>query len=308
MCYSAKVWQRIKEYMRRHGVVPDYDQYELLFGRRLKDPSLRIPRGFEANFDKPESAQERRIHDLIAQHRAQMASKWQQELFAQKTRLADAQRKLKDKETKAARGVERIATNKIKACTRWLADLERTQPRHEDSRIYPMWFAPIIVEEDGARRLLLARYHCRQSSQPASIDRKFPGLYNARRDNLEKFWRHEFGQSHALFVIDAFFENVEREGKNVVLQFEPKPRQSMLVAALYARWQKPGEDDLLSFAAITDEPPPEIAAAGHDRVVINLTQDAAEAWLRPQGRSIAELRAVLDERDRPHYEHRVMAA
>lgn len=293
--------------MRRHNVVPDFDQYELLFERRLKDPSLRIPRGFEANFDQPESAQARRIHDLILAYRAQMAGKWQQELFAQKKRLADAQRKLKDKETKAAREAERIATNKIKACTRWLADLERTQATDDDARIYPLHFAPIIVKEGGEKRLVLGRYHCRPANQPASIDRKFPGLYNARRDNLEKFWRHEFGQSHALFVIDAFFENVERDGKNVVLQFVPKPPRPMLVAALYARWQKPGEPDLLSFAAITDEPPPEIAAAGHDRVVINLTDEAAEAWLAPQGRSVEELRALLDQRDRPYYEHRVAA-
>ncbi len=39
----------------------------------------------------------------------------------------------------------------------------------------------------------------------------------------------------------------------------------MPLACLWDRWSKEGEPDLYSFAAITDEPPPEVAAAGHDR-------------------------------------------
>ena len=38
----------------------------------------------------------------------------------------------------------------------------------------------------------------------------------------------------------------------------------MYVACLWSHWQE-GNEELDSFAAITDEPPPEIAAAGHDR-------------------------------------------
>ena len=49
MCHSAKVWPQVKEYMRRHGVVPSWDNFELLFERRRTDPSIRIPRGFEDN-------------------------------------------------------------------------------------------------------------------------------------------------------------------------------------------------------------------------------------------------------------------
>jgi hypothetical protein len=36
---------------------------------------------------------------------------------------------------------------------------------------------------------------------------------NVRRDNLEKFWRHQFSQKHALMLTTSFFENVDREGK-----------------------------------------------------------------------------------------------
>lgn len=308
MCYSAKVWQKIKEYMRHRGVVPAFDQYELLFQRRLSDPSIRIARGFEENFSQPGTPQERRIKALIDEHRAGQAARWEQELFKQKKRLADAQRAMKVKETKAARESQRIATDKIETYTGRLADLKRTEPRSGDSRIYPMYFAPIVMREGKDNRLVLARYHCRQNGKPAAIDRKYPGLYNARRDNLEKFWRNEFGQSHALFVVDAFYENVERDGKNVVLRFEPKPAHPMLVACLYSRWTAPGADELISFAAITDEPPAEISAAGHDRCVVSLKEKSVDAWLTPKGRTVEELRTILDEVERPYYAHEVLAA
>ena len=32
------------------------------------------------------------------------------------------------------------------------------------------------------------RYHCRQNGKPASIDKQYDGLYNARRDNLDGYW------------------------------------------------------------------------------------------------------------------------
>jgi putative SOS response-associated peptidase YedK len=244
----------------------------------------------------------------IDEHRAKLTTQWEQELFKQRKRLADAQRSLKAKEMKAARESERIATNKVQALTERLADLKRTEPRPDDSRIYPMYYAPIIIREGGDSQLVLARYHCRPKGKPASIDRQFPGLYNARRDNLEKFWRNEFGHSHALVVMDAFFENVERDGKNVVLRFEPNPPHPMLVACLYSRWTEPGGNDMYSFAAITDEPPAEVAAAGHDRCVVSIKEENVQAWLAPGGRSAKELQAILDDVERPYYTHEVLAA
>jgi putative SOS response-associated peptidase YedK len=83
----------------------------------------------------------------------------------------------------------------------------------------------------------------------------------------------------------------------------------MLIACLVAEWRDAkGGAPLLSFAAITDEPPPEVAAAGHDRMIINLRQQNLDAWLQPEGRSVAELDALLADREAPYYEHEVMAA
>lgn len=61
----------------------------------------------------------------------------EQELFKQRARLADAERTLQSKTTKAASGSKRIATNKIEPALRGLDDLRRTEPRDRDSRIFP---------------------------------------------------------------------------------------------------------------------------------------------------------------------------
>jgi putative SOS response-associated peptidase YedK len=76
---------------------------------------------------------------------------------------------------------------------------------------------------------------------------------------------------------------------------------------LWSRWTAPGEPDLLSFAAITDEPPPELAAAGYDRCVIPITPEHIDAWLKPDGSDLARHYAILDDQQRPYYGHRLAA-
>ena len=81
----------------------------------------------------------------------------------------------------------------------------------------------------------------------------------------------------------------------------------MLVACLWSRWTGPGEADLLSFAAITDEPPTEVAAAGHDRSIIPIRAENIDAWLNPDPQELAAQYAILDDREQPYYEHRMAA-
>jgi putative SOS response-associated peptidase YedK len=165
-----------------------------------------------------------------------------------------------------------------------------------------------VVNHEGRNLVRLARYHLRQPGKPMSIDRQFPGLYNARRDNIEKFWRNEFGHTHALMLATSFFENVERDGANVVLHFIPKPAQFMFIACLFGECTDSGSGKLLSFAAVTDDPPDEVRAAGHDRMIVNIKRENVERWLKPEGRSIDELQSILSDRQKPFYEHQVAAA
>jgi putative SOS response-associated peptidase YedK len=120
-------------------------------------------------------------------------------------------------------------------------------------------------------------------------------------------------------VANAFFENVNRhrmEGRdlgagkavgNMILEFRPRPTPDMLVACLWSRWTAPGEPELLSFAAITDGPPVEVAAAGHDRCIIPIKAQYLEEWLKPDPKNVAALYDILDDRKRPYYEQRLAA-
>src|ERR1700693_5008615 len=315
MCYSAQVIQMARKLHRQLGIRLDYEEIERLFYRRLEDPTVNISRGFEANFDAPASDQDRRIKEAIDEHRSRLATKFEKDLFAQKTRLVTAERSLKDKETKKAREDVRIATTKIATLTTKLTDLRRTEPKSDDNRIFPMVYAGVIIKKDGENVLTPMRYFCRPAGKPAFYDKKFPGLYNARRDNLEKFWNEQFGHHHAVMVVERFYENVQlhvedrRElaagetEQNIVLEFTPNPPQPMLIACLWSHWTDPHEPDLYGFAAITDEPPPDVASAGHDRCIINLRPEHIDAWLTPEKRGREELQAILSDRAVSTFEH-----
>jgi putative SOS response-associated peptidase YedK len=180
-----------------------------------------------------------------------------------------------------------------------------------DSIIFPGNYAPLLVMENGRRVVKPMRFLCRLPGMPASFDVKFSRCYNARRDNLEGFWNPLFGVSHGILVVSSFYEHVKRakmegrplapgeEDEDVVLHFQPDPRHEMLLASLWSHWSAPGEPDLLSFAAITDEPPEEIAADGHDRCIIPIKPENIDAWLNPGGADRTALQAILDDRDRP---------
>jgi putative SOS response-associated peptidase YedK len=320
MCYSAQVVQMARKLSRQLGIRMDYGEVEKLFFRRLEEPGINVSRGFEANFDEPASDQERRIKAAIDEHRTRVTTKLEKDLFSQKTRLVDAERSLKEKETKRARENMRIAANKIATLSTKLSDLRSSELKPEDNRIFPFVYAGVIVREAGENLLTPMRYFCRQAGKPAFYDKKFPGLYNARRDNLEKFWSEQFGAHHAIMVVESFFENVKLHAmrhrelqageaeQNVVLQFKPEPQQVMYIACLWSHWTDPKEPDLRGFAAITDEPPPDVAAAGHDRCIINLKPGHVEAWLTPDGRSRKELQEILSDRTVPVFQHEIQEA
>jgi putative SOS response-associated peptidase YedK len=319
MCYSAQVTASFRTYVRRLGARADLAAFGELFQRRLSDPRIKIPKAMEDDFLAPENAQEEAISETILAFHREQATRCEQELFKQRKRLADAERQLAVKTTKAATESQRIASAKVDSLLVRLSDLRRTQLQPRDSRIYPGYFAPVMVWQDGQRVVKPMRYQCRPAGKPAFYDQKYPGTYNARRDNLRGFWKGQFGHTHGLMIVQAFFEHVARhqaEGRplrageqpeSVILEFRPHTGQDMQVACLWSRWQAAGEADLLSFAAITDEPPPEVAAAGHDRCIIPLPDHAIDPWLNPDSQPLNAVEALLDERVRPLYEHRLAA-
>jgi len=319
MCYSAQIRAEYKKYVRRWGADISVKEYFDLYWRRRADAKIKIPRVIDAEFANPANDDERKIKELIDEFNAQQTAKFEQELFKQKKRLADAERTLQTKTTKKATEDKRIATDKIEWAKEKLARLRSAVLDAEDARIFPGWYAPVIIVEDGKYVVKPMRYQCRIAGAAAFTDVKFPGTYNARRDNLEGYWRKQFGYTHGIMVANAFYENVSRhkmEGReltpgekeeNVILEFRPNNAQDMLVACLWSPWKAPGEPDLLSFAAITDDPPAEIAAAGHDRCIIPIKPENVDAWLKPDPKNLAAQYAILADRVRPYYEHRLAA-
>jgi putative SOS response-associated peptidase YedK len=309
MCYSAQIQAAYLTYLKRTGAEMDIDQFVEIFGARVSDASIRIPRAVERWFDSPKHEKEEHIKALIEQYRAAETTKLEQEVFAQKKRLADAERTLASKATKAATESKRIASDKIEKAITRLDRLKATKPHPAEARIFPQHYAPIVMQEGDRRFVRLARYHCRKPFEAPFVDRQLPGLYNARRDSLGKYWKELFGATHAVMLVESFFENVDRDGRNQVLHFVPRPPDTMLIACLVSRWLDPkGGPPLLSFAAITDEPPAEVAAAGHDRMIVNLKPEHLDTWLAPAGHSLDSLHAILADRQAPYYEHEVMAA
>ncbi|SIT43891.1 conserved hypothetical protein [Paraburkholderia piptadeniae] len=320
MCYSAQIKADYKRYVRMFGAHMDIREFARLYWERAEGRlKAKIPKAMDDSFAAPQSEEERKIRRLIDQYNTSQAKTLEEELFKQRARFVAAERTLQTKTTKAATESKRIATDKIEATLRRLDDIKRTESAPQDSRIFPGHYAPVLIVENGQRVIKPMRYQCRIAGKPANYDFKYPGTYNARRDSLEGFWKSLFGNSHGLMLVDAFYENVARskmeartladgeKDENVVLEFRPNDERQMLVACLWSKWSAPGEPDLYSFAAITDEPPAEVAEAGHDRCIIPIKEQYVDAWLNPDPKNLATQYAILDDRDRPYYQHRLAA-
>jgi putative SOS response-associated peptidase YedK len=306
MCYSAQVQEAYDEYCDQFSADIDIETFTRLYGMKLYDNRVKTPPGLDAAFTADTRTQMQRIREAIQQHKAQQISKLGQEIVAQRDRLAKAELALQTKTTKKASDDKRIATNKIERALEKLADLQRTDLQSGDSRMYPGYYVPVLIMEDGKKIVRPMRYQCRIAGSPESFDTKFPGTYNARLDSLDGFWRKQFGYTHGVAIVTAIYEYVVgANGEKVVLEFKPQTGQDLYVACLWSHWTAPGKDDLYSFAFITDEPPAEVRAAGHDRCIIPLRRKNVDAWLNPDPHDLDTLYGILEDRERPYYGHRV---
>lgn len=319
MCYSAQIRADYARFAREYGAVLSMKDFYDLFWRRLSDPKILVPRSVEGAFSSPQSDEERDIKNLVADY----AAKRREDLIAQqekqRLRLAAAQRKLAVKETKTAQNEQRIATKKIAWLQGHIDDFQRTGEEAADTRFYPGTFVPVMVMEGGQRVFKPMRYHCRPARMPASFDMQYPGCYNARRDSLKGFWQEEYGHHHGVVILNAFYEILpqhlvegralepEEKLKKVLVEFKPDTGQDLLAACIWSRWSAPGKPDLLSFALITEDPPPEIAAVGHDRCIIPIRPEDLDAWLQPKRSRLAEQDVILDRRLRPYFQNSFVA-
>lgn len=253
MCYSAMIRSEHRRYEREYGVQVSLRRYVELFWEKRRDGGwLRIPKAMRADFAEARTPAERELAELAAAADGEQARVLEAELFRQKARLAEAERALAVRASRKAEDEQRIATDKIARAQRNLADLQRSHLMQRDARIFPGHYAPLIIWQDGGRVLVPMRYQCRLPGWSEADERRRPGTYNARRDNLGHAWRKLFGHQHGVLVVTAFFENVARHKlehrplpageaeENVVLEFSPQPPADMLLACLWSYSPGPG--------------------------------------------------------------------
>ncbi|WP_428845413.1 SOS response-associated peptidase family protein [Burkholderia cenocepacia] len=201
MCYSAKIQANYREYVRRYGADMDIETFRRLFFARAASADIKIPKAVDAAFSGVDEA----ISAAIATYRSQQTRELETEMFEQRARLAAAEKKLTEKITKKASEDVRIATNKIDAATRGLDDLRRQDLQERDSRIFPGWYAPVLIEVDGKRMVVPMRYRCRIPGWTEADEKQKIGSYNARTDSLNTAWRKVFGFTHGLPARRRFF-------------------------------------------------------------------------------------------------------
>jgi len=308
MCFSAVVQQNLDLLARQHKARVDMDLFENLFAPAPQARTSSSPKAWK-RISSSQNAAAHRIALHIAAWQATTASKWQIELFQQKTRLADIERKLKVRTTQKAQDDQRIAQQ-----DRWLrtklADLKRTS-RDPTTRAFFLSGMPRCWCASGERVIKPMRYHCRPSGKPRARQPLSRALLRAARQ-LEGFWKNQFGRRHAYCVVQSFYETwrctisksapcAPAKKRSPCGALQPAGRPTYARGLLWNSWQKPGEPALLP------SPPSPTTAAGSGRHRPQPLHRPAQAReperLAHPGADLAVYYALLDDRERPYYAH-----
>lgn len=183
-------------------------------------------------------------------------------------------------------------------------DPKRFKSLMDHARIYPNYFAPVVVQDQKERLIFPMRYRVRPHHSAQEIPSKY-NVFNARLDALETrdTWRQLFMKRHGVVGVQAFFEWVtDDQGHKKVVQFAPDDHSLLWVPVLWDTWKAAdGSEGFASFAVITTTPPPEVEAAGHDRCPILLDHEKLALWLDPAHTSKNEIYQILEKRWDAHF-------
>jgi hypothetical protein len=154
MCYSAMI---DRDYVRVVGPENAMNREDFVqkYWERQEKGSLKIPKAIDAWFAHPKTDDEQKIAQMIRDYDAKQVAKYELEIFKQRKRLADAERKLQTKTTKKALDDQRVSKDKVEHALAKIADIKRAELKKSDSRIYPGVYAPVIVNENGRRAVKL---------------------------------------------------------------------------------------------------------------------------------------------------------
>jgi putative SOS response-associated peptidase YedK len=300
MCYSALVEASYKEYCQQFGLTFDRDGFHDLFAMRLNAPYLKIPDGLTQQLASEDSAFGRSIGKLHAEFLEGERLRITTEIATVAGAIAQLEAK------KPGKTRDKDLGTRIRKHEKLLASLSQSAAPDTTYRIYPNYFAAVIADIGGQRLLTPMRYRLLPRNG-IEVPIQY-NVFNARRDSLQsaRNWKPLFGAQHAIFPFTRFYEWVSRDGKPVEISFSPQGYSGMWAASLYEEYRS--ELGLIrSFAMITDAPPPEVAAAGHDRCPVFLESRLLDNWLLPAGQSLEELDRLLYYKEQPFYSHALAA-
>lgn len=302
MCYSALLIKAYEEYEKMFAAPFDLPAFHRLYRQREIDLLLKIPPAMDSLLVAADPLNAAMIRESDRS--------WRANCVAEIHRLEQQIIELTASLPKKADAVMKVPLNEAKRRRKSLETALKTAADSGDTyRIYPKYFAPLILVEGGERKTVPARYRVMPRSGVEYPDDY--NVYNAVRETLtvRKTWKPLFGQQHALFPFLSFYEWLRnpRTGKKEEVSFAPTGYERMWAASLYEEYDDPKIGKVLSFAMVTDLPPPEIAEAGHDRCPIFLREDFIDAWLRPAGISIKNLDQLLDHRQDVYFENSMVA-
>lgn len=106
------VVQSWRVFMRDFGAYVSIEDFAKLYGHKRERKS-RTPKAMDVNLADPQSDAEREVKALIDAYNKSQLEQWEQELFRQRKRLADAERAIAaGKTTKKALNDQRVASSK----------------------------------------------------------------------------------------------------------------------------------------------------------------------------------------------------
>jgi putative SOS response-associated peptidase YedK len=302
MCYSALLIKAYEEYERMFSAPFDLPAFHRLYRQRELDLLLKIPPALDSLLAA--------VDPLNAAILRESDRLWRANCEAEIVRLKQHNIELTASLPKKANAAMKAPLNEAKRrCKSLETALKSSEDSSDTYRIYPKYFAPLIMVEGGERKTVPARYRVLPRSGVEYPDEY--NTYNAVREMLtvRKTWKPLFGRQHALFPFLRFYEWLRnpKTGKKEEVAFAPLGYQRMWAASLYEEYDDPQIGVIRSFAMITDYPPPEVAAAGHDRCPIFLQEEYLDSWLRPEGRSVEVLDQLLERKQDAYFENSMVA-
>jgi len=129
--------------------------------------------------------------------------------------------------------------------------------------------------------------------------------FQKQADGRKKRW---FKAGKAKLWKPTATEQKDPMRRQIEINFEPSDHGYIISPVIFSETPNLDGGTLHAFSLITDEPQPEVRAAGHDRSPISLDAEAIDDWIQPEGQSAQQLDAILDRQHKVMYGHGLVKA